>query len=173
MNAARTYVLVTGAPAAGKTTLAQPLADHLGLALLGKDAIKEALYGELGIPQDVQQGRRLGRAAVMTLLRLARTCPGAVLDSTFPAYAHAGLRQLPGRLIEVHCVAPRAVVLARYEERKAQRHPGHLDRLRAPERLWEEHGSPVGLGTLLEVDTSRPVDVAKLAGEVRAAVALG
>src|SRR5215213_6093529 len=32
-----TLVLVTGPPASGKTSLAQPLARHLGLPLLGKD----------------------------------------------------------------------------------------------------------------------------------------
>jgi len=32
-----TLVLVTGPPASGKTTLAQPLAHHLSLPLLSKD----------------------------------------------------------------------------------------------------------------------------------------
>src|SRR4051812_24933063 len=36
-------VLVSGAPGAGKTTLARPLAAALGFALLSKDHIKETL----------------------------------------------------------------------------------------------------------------------------------
>jgi molybdopterin-guanine dinucleotide biosynthesis protein len=43
-----TLVLVTGPPASGKTTLARPLASYLGLPLLGKDTIKEALFDALG-----------------------------------------------------------------------------------------------------------------------------
>ncbi|HEX8858768.1 MAG TPA: AAA family ATPase [Actinomycetes bacterium] len=43
-----TLVLVTGPPASGKTTLARPLAFSLGLPLLGKDTIKEALFDTLG-----------------------------------------------------------------------------------------------------------------------------
>ncbi len=44
----RDVVLVTGAPGAGKTTLAVPLAAELGFALLAKDRIKETLAETLG-----------------------------------------------------------------------------------------------------------------------------
>lgn len=50
----RKIVLVSGAPGAGKTTIAQPLAEALGFPLLSKDHIKETLYDSLnGIPGDV------------------------------------------------------------------------------------------------------------------------
>lgn len=77
------FVLVAGPPGAGKSTLAAPVAQRLGLALLDKDAIKQALIASLGPPADVQASRDYGTAAVMALLTVARTCPGAVLDSTF------------------------------------------------------------------------------------------
>ena len=57
-----TLVLVTGSPASGKTSLAQPLARQRGLPLLGKDAIKEALFDTLGTGGRTWS-RRLGRPA--------------------------------------------------------------------------------------------------------------
>ena len=39
------FVVVSGPPGSGKSTLAGPLATQLGLPLLGKDIIKEALTG--------------------------------------------------------------------------------------------------------------------------------
>ena len=36
----------------------------------------------LGRPETVAASQRLGKAAVLAMLRTAHTCPGAVLDST-------------------------------------------------------------------------------------------
>ena len=44
------FVLVAGWPASGKSTLATGLAAELGLPLLAKDEIKEALMDGLGRP---------------------------------------------------------------------------------------------------------------------------
>ena len=49
------------------------------------------------------------------------------------------------------------------------RHAGHLDAERPPEELWNEHHLvPLGLGPLIEVDTSGAVDVRSVAGSIRA-----
>lgn len=58
------FVLVGGWPAAGKTTLARPLACELKFAYLSKDDVKEALMDTLGAPSTVEESRDLGRAAV-------------------------------------------------------------------------------------------------------------
>jgi predicted kinase len=115
------FVLVAGWPGSGKSTLAAALAPRLGLPLLAKDEIKEALMDALGRPETVAGSQQLGRAAVLALLRVAARCPGAVLDSTWFDYALPLTRALPGRLAEVHCVLPRDVAKARYQAR--HRHP--------------------------------------------------
>jgi predicted kinase len=166
------FVLVAGPPGSGKSTVAAPLASALSLPLLAKDAIKDALIEVLGAPATVEDSRELGRASVMAMLTVARTSPGAVLDSTFYPYTLPHLRALPGQLIEVRCVCPRPVVDARYGARSASRARGYFDSERPAEELWNEHHlAPTGLGPLIEVDTTDQVDVAAVAARVRSAVA--
>ena len=59
--AAPLVVVVTGPPAAGKTTVARELACRLRLPLIAKDTIKEALFDGLGTG-DLAWSRRLGEA---------------------------------------------------------------------------------------------------------------
>ena len=71
-----------GRPGSGTSTLAAALAAEPGLPLPARDEIKEALVEGLGRPETAAASQRLGRAAVLAMLRTARTCPGAMLDST-------------------------------------------------------------------------------------------
>jgi predicted kinase len=168
----RRFVLVTGPPGSGKTTLGAPLAAALGLSLIAKDAIKEALMDALGRPSEVEESRHIGQAAVKAMLAVAETSNGAVLDSTFFRETVNALRLFSGRFVEVRCCAPRDVVLARYRERSAERHVGHLDSLRREEELWNPGLlQPLGLGPVIEVDTTKPVDIATLVVDVVAAFA--
>ena len=128
------YVLVGGWPGSGKTTLARALAPELGLAYLGKDDLKESLWEQLGAPTSVEDSRRLGEAAVRILLRLARDCPGAVIDSTWYAYTRPLVAQLPGRIVEVRCLVSIETARARYAARR--RGAGHLDDQRTEAELW-------------------------------------
>lgn len=168
------FVLVAGPPGSGKSTIAKPLASELGLSLLVKDAIKDVLMDVLDRPATVQESRRLGRGAVMAMLTAAKSSAGAVMDSTFYPYTVPHLKALPGPIVELRCVCPRAVVEARYRARSATRHAGHLDSERPPDELWNEaHLTPLGLGPVIEVDTNREVDIVGLAEQVRAAVTPG
>ena len=160
-----TLVLVTGPPASGKTTLAQPLARQLGLPLLGKDTVKEALFDALGTG-DRAWSRRLGAASYAVLLNFARELPAAVLDANFYPDHGPGLLQVCQRPIEIFCRCPAAEVERRFIRRAPARHAGHVDHVLDTQLKATLDGevSPLGLGgPVLEVDTSRPVDVAAVA----------
>lgn len=165
------FVLVGGWPASGASTLARALATELELPLLVKDEIKEALADVLGRPATVADSQRLGRAAVRAMLRVASRAPAAVMDSTWFASTRGMVETLPGRLVEVRCIVPVEVARARFLERAHTRHPAHLDLARSTEELWGEPVRPLGVGPLVEVDTSGPVDVRAVAAQVLSAAA--
>lgn len=166
------FVLVAGPPGSGKTSLAVPLADKLGLPLIAKDVIKETLMERLGLPATVEESRILGRAAVEVMLTVAQTSQGAVLDSTFYSYTVPSLQTLPGPIIEIRCRCPRALALSRYRARSTGRHRGHLDAERTDDELWNEHLlRPLGLGPVIEIDTAAEVDIDFLQHQVRQLVA--
>ena len=161
MSSATVFVLVGGWPGSGKSTLSRGLSTEMGLACLSKDEVKEALMDRLGPPATVEDSRALGAAAVEVLLTVARGCPGAVLDSTwFPATLPL-VRRLPGDLVEVRCRVSVATARERYRGRS--RHEGHLDHLRSESELWGAEVAPLGVGPLVDVDTTGPVDVPALA----------
>jgi AAA domain len=80
----RQAVFVSGAPGAGKTSLAVPLAAELGFALVSKDRIKETLHDTLGAPEpDLAWSQSLGAAAMELLWALAADAPSVVVEANF------------------------------------------------------------------------------------------
>jgi hypothetical protein len=123
---------------------------------------------------DVETSRALGRASVAALLAVAAEMEGAVLESVWHrSRSAAGLRRLPGHIVEVFCRCDPQTAARRYALRSANRAPGHFDAERTRQELWnDEVALPVAGGwPVIEADTTRPVDVEPLAERIRAAAA--
>jgi predicted kinase len=165
------FVVLSGPPASGKTTLSGAIAPALGLPLIAKDTIKQALMTVLPVP-DVAASRVVGRASVAALLAVAAESGGAVLESVWHRYAVDDLRRLPGAVVEVFCRCDPAVAAERYALRAGSRDAGHFDAERATAELWnDEVARPVAGGwPVIEVDTAGPVDVGPLVAAIRRAV---
>ncbi|MBS0382936.1 MAG: ATP-binding protein [Proteobacteria bacterium] len=163
-------VLVSGAPGVGKSTLAVPLAQSLGFALLSKDAIKETLFDSLPGPVgDEAYSKRLGDAAMEVLFTLAARCPRVVLDANFKpwgAHQRKRLAALGGTLVEVHCHCAPETAMRRFAQRAESRHPAHALKHITVE-LIARYTPPMGVGTVIEVDTNGPVDNADLLRRVQ------
>ncbi|HUC56089.1 MAG TPA: AAA family ATPase [Streptosporangiaceae bacterium] len=169
MHDTRRLVYVSGAPGSGKTSLAGPLAAELGYAMLAKDRIKETLHDAFGAPQaDRAWSRRLGAAAMELLWALAADAPAIVIEANFRPYSdyeRAKLTGLSACPVEVHCACPPDLAVRRYNSRTT--HPVHVVTTLTPEALTE-YDRPVGIGTLIAVDTTAAVDVKAIARAVQA-----
>jgi predicted kinase len=166
----RQIVLVSGAPGAGKSTLALPLAAELGFPLLSKDDFKETLWDALHLPAgDLAWSRKAGGAAMALMWALAARCPRAVLEAPFRTGSVLERERLAGLdayFVEVHCCCSPAVAMRRYNERAAHRHPTHVLHTLTPEHLAEFDG-PMHVGPVITVNTGAAVDIASLAQQVR------
>ena len=165
-------VYISGRPGAGKTSLAFPLAAELGYSLVTKDMVKETLHDCLYVPgdgeNDLAWSRRLGAASFALLWTLAASAGDMVIEANFDPHNDEALGQLQslgGRTVEVHCACPAEVAVARYNARPP-RHEVHWLKTATLAKV-DRYDRPVGVGSLITVDTTRPVDVASVAAEVR------
>lgn len=130
-------IIVTGAPASGKTTLATELSERFKIPLIRKDAIKELLFESLGW-SDREWSRRVGAATYELMHLFAETelsCGRPImLESNFKTNIdtevfRAWKQKYGCRYFQVFCHAPVEVLRERFEERlrSGGRHPGHVD----------------------------------------------
>jgi Shikimate kinase len=172
----RRFVIVSGLPASGKSTVGQAIGSASGLPFLDKDSVLESLF-ESTPPVDAQGRYELSRLADASFRERALSLPSGVLVSWWKhprSLAASGtpthwLNSLHGALLEVHCVCAPPVAVERFLERK--RHSGHLDGQRSCSQLlaqFNEHASlgPLGIGSLVQVCTDCAVDMGVLLHQV-------
>lgn len=173
----RVFVLVSGLPASGKTTLAKHLAPLLGLPHYDKDDILEALFDSIGV-EDLAGRQRLSRASDAVLAKLASTSQGAILTSFWRHEEMDGtagtpfqwVRHLSNTIVEIYCECPPDIALDRFLSRS--RHAGHQDHARTPTLLAEQFREvamrgPLHAGVVMSVNTEDTYDITAIARQVR------
>ena len=143
------------------------------MPLVTKDVIKETLHDVMGPvrPDPWDSSRVMGAAAMELMWRLAALAPRVMLEANFrhaDPEERAQLAALAESPVEVYCRVPPDVAAVRFAARNSNpgAHPVHVASSMPPE-WFDQFQEPVGLGPVLEVDTTVPVDVAAVARWVR------
>ena len=170
------FVVVSGLPASGKTTVATALAASLQLSLLDKDSFLETLFQSEGAGNAAWR-RELSQRADKRLREEASGLQTAVITSWWkhPASrADSGTPVdwllHPSRIaVEVHCICSASVAASRFLAR--QRHPGHLDGRWSHDTLLAmleaQHGhGPLAPEKTITINTEHPLDTQDLAHRI-------
>lgn len=158
-------IVINGAPGAGKTTLLRKLTRDLELPGIGKDDIKELLFDRLG-SGDREWSKDVGAVTADMVFTLLHRWLGLghdlIIESAF--YHEYAVKQFndlqasdSARVVEVYCKTDPAVRNKRFADRamSGTRHRGHADVIiNLPEDEIQARYAPIGVGTMLEVDTT-------------------
>jgi predicted kinase len=178
-----TIIIVTGRPAAGKSTLAQWLSQELQLPLVGKDSIREELFDRLGW-KDRQWAQELGKASIDMMFYFARAelavGHSVIMDNSFyPPVSNPRFQALKEQYhavsIQIVCDSDRDTLFQRFRSRadSGDRHPGHGDQAVLEElyaNLADDSSQILEIGgSVIEVDTTdfANVDYQKILEQVK------
>jgi predicted kinase len=174
-----TLIVVSGAPATGKSTIAAALATDLRWPLLPLDPLKETLADVLGLGDglgDEHWSDRLGDAAAALIFRLTAQFPDTVAEGWWRGQRRElALAAFTGA-VEVFCRCPPELAARRMRDRHGvSRHPIHRDVMNpaVADRAFElaQTVTPLRLGAaLIEVDTGQEGATTRAVTAVRAAL---
>jgi gluconate kinase len=171
------FVVISGLPGSGKTTLGRRLAPVLDLPLIDKDDILDRLFESKGIG-NIAWRRTLSRESDVILQHEATSSNGAVLASFWrlpgmPSDSGTPTDWLDApshQLVNVHGACELDVAASRFLQRR--RHFGHLDRessaievLASLRKLTQF--PPLDIGQRIDVDTSKEPNLVDVARAIR------
>jgi predicted kinase len=182
-----TIIIVTGRPAAGKSTFAKWLSQELKFPLVSKDSIREELFDRLGW-KDRKWAQELGIASVDMMFYFAQAelevGHSIIMDNFFyPPVSNPRFQVLKEKYhaesIQIVCDSDRETLFQRFKARadSGDRHPGHGDH-DVLEELYvnlADHSSPIleiG-GSVIEVNTTdfTKVDYQEILKQVKSSLA--
>lgn len=132
-------VVITGAPATGKTTLSNQLANKFNLPKINKDEIKERLFENLQVENkewSIQLGIASFELTYLFVEKLAQTGKMFIVEGNFDnKYASRifdAIRiKYNYKVIQLYCHVSENILYDRFIERNlsGNRHPGHIRKL--------------------------------------------
>jgi len=176
------FVVISGLPGSGKTSLGRRLAPVLNLPLIDKDDILDRLFESKGVGNAAWR-RTLSRESDVILQNEATSSNGAVLASFWRLPGMASESGTPTdwldapshHVVNVHCACELDVATSRFLQRR--RHPGHLDGeasfaevLASLRKLTQL--PPLDIGERINVDTSQESDLTDVVRAIRRALEL-
>ena len=128
-------ILVTGIPAAGKSTMAEMISERLKLPVISKDTVKELLFDNVGF-QSREEKVKLGVASMEIMYyvagQLMKAGQSFILENNFEYSSEQGIRNLLEQyqysVLTITLTGDYKVIYQRFLERESSpdRHRGHV-----------------------------------------------
>ena len=160
-------ILVTGIPAAGKSTMAEVLAEHFGLPVISKDKMKELLYDTIGFCSR-EEKVKLGIASMNIMYYMAEQFmkreQSFILENNFENVSKEGLLEIlekySYKAITVTLTGDYEKIYQRFLKRNdsPDRHRGHVVNDCYPEKIQNNFVAPIPYESFVNGIMNRGMD---------------